>query len=144
MDPHKQSKPAQQSLKRLCKVIKGILCTKLTEVEVVISFDETHTLTNGDGISGHKSLYDILCWAVTFCVHKPLFFIFLSTNSQMPKLAATRDNAKSARVASGEAELNTPITETPFDCYPDTMKKGELLLQDTRSITFLARFGRPL
>ena len=82
--------------------------------------------------------------AASHFVNFDVFFIFLSTNSSLPKLASTKRNAVSARISRGEADLNTPIIEIPFDCHHKIIGNGELSLNETISVHFLARFGRPL
>ena len=114
------------------------------EVEVVIYFDEAHTLTEVLEYERQESLYDIFYWVTAFCHTEPVFFIFLSTEPSLAKFPASEDEANSARIARKSIDLNIPITETPFDCYPGTVGKGQLLLKDITSVMFLARFGRPL
>jgi len=109
---------------------------------VVIYFDEAHTLLEDllvDG--GSKKFFDIFCWVATLCCEFPLFFIFISTRSLVPKLLTT---GSSSTISYANASLNVPIIETPFDCHPKKVPKGGLSLDDTASIDFLARFGRPL
>ena len=114
-------------------------------LSMVIYFDEVQTLFADNAEEKRKkSHYDALCSAASHFTNFDIFFIFLSTNSSLPKLAPTRQNAVSARISRGEADLNTPIIEIPFDCHHKIIGNGELLLNETISIRFLARFGRPL
>lgn len=110
-------------------------------VDVVIYFDEAHTLLTEkceDEAKGPGwSSYDNLCWAATFCCEFPIFFIFLSTGSGLPQFSLTKRKAD-------KADLNTPIHEMPFDCHPQKVQKGKRSMDETASIPFMAKFGRPL
>ncbi|KAF8872391.1 hypothetical protein CPB84DRAFT_1967482 [Gymnopilus junonius] len=53
--------------------------------------------------------------------------------------------ADATKTTEGAAVTHAPITETPFDCYPDfKVKPGELTVKDISEIKFMAKFGRPL
>ncbi len=137
-------KPLLESFRKKVKSIIG----EEKVVEVVIYFDEAHTLLTekfDDEAKGpERTSYDILCWAATFCCEYPIFFIFLSTNSSLPQFAAVKAKSTSERISIGKADLNTPINEIPFDCHPQKVRKGRLSMGETASIPFMARFGRPL
>jgi hypothetical protein len=148
---------AQPTIKRAFKKIgqlQGIRETRKilgqeNNLNMVIYFDEvqtlfTHSSSDSADDKKKKNRYDALCSAASYFVNYDVFFIFLSTNSSLPKLAPTKQNAVSARISRGEADLNTPIIEIPFDCHHKTVGNGELSLNETISIHFLARFGRPL
>ena len=121
-------------------------------LNMVIYFDEIQTLFTHSSSSStdciderkKKNRYDALCSAASYFMKFDIFFIFLSTNSSLPKLASTRQNAVSARISKGEAHLNTPVIEIPFDCHHKMVGNGEFSLHETISVHFLARFGRPL
>lgn len=93
----------------------------------------------------NKTLYDVLCSALDHLKSRPLFIIFLSTNSHLATLAPVATLARSARALQHPDALHAPITETPFDRAPDLyVSPGTLSLEDISDLEFLARFGRPL
>ncbi|KAF8340879.1 hypothetical protein F5887DRAFT_1225825 [Amanita rubescens] len=131
----------EKRLRSLIEKVKSIVGDEIS-VEVVIYFDEAHTLLEDPPVDGtSKNLFDIFCWVATLCYEFPLFFIFISTRPLVPKLLTTES---SNTISYANASLNVPIIETPFDCYPKKVPKGQLSLNETTSIDFLARFGRPL
>jgi hypothetical protein len=158
-EAYKISDVAQPAIKRAFMKIgqlQGIHETRKivgqeNNLNMVIYFDEVQTLFTHPSSSQDsadekkkKNRYDALCSAASYFVNYDIFFIFLSTNSSLPKLAPTKQNAVSARISRGEADLNTPIIEIPFDCHHKTVGNGEFSLNETISVHFLARFGRPL
>jgi len=117
------------------------------EIKVVIYFDESHTLSDVLAPTNpmNKTLYDVLCSALDHLKSRPLFTIFLSTNSHLATLAPSAALARSARALVHSGALQAPITETPFDCAPDLcILPGTLSLEDISDLEFMARFGRPL
>ena len=136
---------------KICQGIREDMGGQENNLNMVIYFDEVQTLfshssssTDGVDEKQKKNRYDALCSAASHFVDFDIFFIFLSTNSSLPKLAPTKQNAISARISRGDADLNTPIIEIPFDCHHKTVGNGEFSLNETVSVHFLARFGRPL
>ena len=122
------------------------------DLNMVIYFDEVKTLFPNSSSSSStdnvdekkkKNRYDALCSAASCFMNFDIFLIFLSTNSSLPKLAPTRQNAISARISRGEADLNTPIIETPFDCHHKTVGNGELSLNETTSWPDLVDLCKP-
>jgi hypothetical protein len=119
-------------------------------VKLILYFDEAHTLTlqrtsiKNDN-DNDKTPYDVLSSSLNQFLGYPVFFVFLSTNSSLAHFAPPQALARSARIRRGEAAINAPITETPFDCYKDLkVKQGELNLKEISSLPFMAKFGRPL
>ncbi|KAF8882369.1 hypothetical protein CPB84DRAFT_1851243 [Gymnopilus junonius] len=139
------AKSAKTALEKLIMNLESI-DPKSQGIKVIVYFDEAHSLTKetprtGDG----KTLYDYLCSCLNEFLGLPMFAIFLSTNSSLAQFAAPPAFAKSARIREGAAVTHAPITETPFDCYPDfKVKPGELTVKDISEIKFMAKFGRPL
>ena len=114
-------------------------------IKVVVYFDEAHPLTNVPEKSREKTLYDHLCSCLNEFVEFPIFFIFLSTNSSLVKFAAPQAFSRSARIQGGQAAMNAPITETPFDCSEKLMVKPGLFTRlQISKIPYMAQFGRPL
>jgi hypothetical protein len=75
----------------------------------------------------------------------PIFVIFLSTRFNISNLATPGPLARSGRARENIDVLQAPVTETPFDCYPNLLiKPGELGLEDVSQVEFMARFGRPM
>ncbi|KAF8869574.1 hypothetical protein CPB84DRAFT_1818578 [Gymnopilus junonius] len=127
------AKSAKTALEKLIMNLESI-DPKSQGIKVIVYFDEAHSLTKetprtGDG----KTLYDYLCSCLNEFLGLPIQF------------AAPPAFAKSARIREGAAVTHAPITETPFDCYPDfKVKPGELTVKDISEIKFMAKFGRPL
>lgn len=115
-------------------------------VKLVLYFDEAHELTEGKirYSPDDKTLYDVLLSVLNEYRVPPLFVLFLSTLSDVAHFSPPRDMFRSARAADSDAH-QAPITETPFDCYPDLLIEQDAydLLAVSR-IKFMARFGRPL
>jgi hypothetical protein len=133
------------------------LCATLgPSFKPVLYFDEAHTLmvtlpsqpTVDQAFPsenlGQTYLYDILCSALE-CLDKPPIVLFLSTASHLYQLAQSGSFTRSARARSNIKNLQAPITETPFDCFPDFLvQPRELTLENTCDIEFMSQFGRPL
>jgi len=115
-------------------------------MKLVVYFDGTHPLAKVVPKNDEeKTLYDFLCSCLNQFLTFPMFRIFLSTNLSLAQFASPRALARSARIRGGKAETHAPITETPFDCCEDLMvKPGQLKIEDTSTIQFMAQFGRPL
>ena len=140
-----------RAFEKICQGIRENIGGQENNLKMVIYFDEVQTLfthrssSSTDSVDEKKkNRYDALCSAASYFVDFDIFFIFLSTNSSLPKLAPTKQNAISARISRGDADLNAPIIEIPFDCHHKTVGNGEFSLNETVSVHFLARFGRPL
>ena len=74
-----------------------------------------------------------------------LFSLFLGTSAHISQLATSAHRSSSARARVGEAGLQAPITELPFDCHPGLfLKPEEFDLKKTSKISHLVMFGRPL
>jgi hypothetical protein len=116
-------------------------------VKLMLYFDEAHVLAEEKVLddSDSKDMYDVLCSCFESLSPSPIFVIYLSTSSKTYQLAPQGSMARSARARQITAELQAPITETPFDCsntFP--IKSGELKLENLYQIEFMAQFGRPL
>ena len=72
----------------------------------------------------------------------PIFSIFLSTNSDLQKLAPPTVFATSAQITDPDAYAQAPITELPFDCFHKFPKVENF--ESLSSMGFLMSFGRPL
>jgi hypothetical protein len=111
--------------------------------KIVVYFDESHVLSMDTNFG--KTQYDHLAKALNRLVAKPIFTIFLSTNSHINQLAPSPGMEKSARARNDPLVLQAPITELPFDCSPEfPLQPGMLSLAETSKIGFMAQFGRPL
>jgi hypothetical protein len=115
-------------------------------IEMVMYFDEAHSLTALKPQDENKrTLYDVLCSVLNAFLKYPVFVIFLSTNSDLADLATPRNLARSARIRDGRATIHPPITETPFDCYPDMLiRPAKISFAETTTVEYMAQFGRPL
>jgi hypothetical protein len=115
-------------------------------IEIVMYFDEAHSLTAlKPKNENEKTLYDVFCSVLNTFLRYPVFVIFLSTNSDLAELATPRSLAQSARIRDGRATIHAPITETPFDCYPDMLiRPVTMSFVETTTVEYMAKFGRPL
>ena len=135
---------AREALGRLISVLDHF--HGLQTVKFIIYFDEAHRLTkvipsNDD----EKTLYDFLCSCLNQFLTYLVFTIFLLTNSSLVEFAFPRTLARSACIRGGFAVTHAPITKTPFDCNDElVVRPGELKMKDISTISFMARFGRPL
>lgn len=115
-----------------------------SNLSFVIYVDEAHTLADVPIEPPGKTLYDAMVKAATDFPMRPFFILFLSTSSQLRRLADPASFRRSAwmRVANPVA----PFTEMPFDCHPKLIKgiKPGLSLKEIQDFRFLAYFGRPL
>ncbi|KZV92390.1 hypothetical protein EXIGLDRAFT_836493 [Exidia glandulosa HHB12029] len=147
---------------------------KATRVELVVYFDESHSLTNlvlavdtsqatpeavfqqrdADSPKSKdqptvlwrsKTAYDILLSVLNRFIDVSSFFgIFLSTTSHITEFAPPAMLAPSERQAAAVSKhLQAPYTAVSFDCEP-TLVSSKLDLDVVASITFMAKFGRPL
>ena len=115
--------------------------------KLVLYFDEAHPLMNTDLDSKAfgKTLYDALCSRLNTFLNYPMFVIFLSTAFHLARFAPPGALAASARIRHSPKTLQAPITETPFDCFPDfIIKPRTLRLKDIITVEFMAQFGRPM
>jgi hypothetical protein len=65
--------------------------------------------------------------------------------SYFNELAPSGSLAKSARARANADALQTPVTETPFDCSPKFLIiPGKSGLKDISQVEFVAQFGRPM
>ncbi|EJD41052.1 hypothetical protein AURDEDRAFT_169837 [Auricularia subglabra TFB-10046 SS5] len=134
-----------------------------TDLLVLLSFDEAQDLTqpnlhytlpgavspvaSDDPISSPlraKSAYDMIL-SVLNDVRAQAMGLFLSTSTKIGQFAPPAALASSARQTKSK-RLQAPITELPFDCYVTDEPLPLVGLKDEglSSISFLARFGRPL
>jgi hypothetical protein len=127
-----------------CKSLEGF---QKGQVKLMLYFDEAHVLAERKVIKDRdgKNMYDVMCSCFNFFLSSPIFVIYLSTNSNISDLAPTRPLARSARARENANALQAPVTETPFDCYPEfVVKSGDLKLEDVCEVEFMAQFGRPM
>ena len=116
--------------------------SKLTDVHIVLYFDEVHTLTKS---MGPRTGYDVLCSAFSILVDFPFFGIMLSTNCHLAKPASAKKVHLSQRVI--EAPLQAPFTELPFDVLENDETifcLGKTRVEDVSTLAFMVKFGRPL
>src|SRR5260370_26252184 len=116
--------------------------------QLVMYFDEAHSLLT-PFYTQHKpdrpqTRYDVMLSCLEDMRTKtlPIFSIFLSTNSDLRKLAPPAVFATSARMTDPDAYAQAPITELPFDCFRSFPKIENF--ESLSSVGFLTSFGRPL
>lgn len=115
-------------------------------VDIFIYFDEAHVLTEVHPTNSPRShtVYNILRSVLNDFLKEPVFVVFLSTTSHIGSSAPPRGLEDSARALTSGAH-QAPITETPFDCYPEILvQKAKHTWEEVSTPQFMARFGRPL
>ena len=112
---------------------------------MVVYIDEAHTLDEMKNDSD-SSMFDHMLKATADLYTIPVFFLFLSTATQLEVMASQPALSSSARLRSAP-DLVAPFTEMPFDCHPTLVKEAiqpGLKLEDVQKFAFIVRFGRPL
>jgi hypothetical protein len=121
-------------------------------VQVVLAFDEAHTLTHKPygTDSLHRTCFHHLGHVLTRLNTQPVFSLFMSTNSQMQEVAPSIHLHSSSRGTLG-ATLLPPITELlPFDVFAHHIfakKQEEMSVVTLETATLpdvITRFGRPM
>ncbi|KAJ2918955.1 hypothetical protein MD484_g1413, partial [Candolleomyces efflorescens] len=137
---------AQSALSRLVEKLPPPDARSNKAVSLLLSMDEAHTLSDLKIGPGSGSLYDVMVKvAADYWGAKYKFFIlFLSTSSQLRRLAPPPRLAKGARQIP--VTPVAPFTEMPFDCHPRLRNpiQPDLELIDIQQFEFITRFGRPL
>jgi hypothetical protein len=118
----------------------------------VVYFDEAHTLHTDQSCTSlrphTRNPYFALMHAMSNIAHKPIFFVFLSTNTSLHSFAPTNAMFPSARVRANQ-QLIPPYFELPMDifCEGFTQKlkdAGELTLSGVCQLKHMTKFGRAL
>ncbi|OCH84434.1 hypothetical protein OBBRIDRAFT_839698 [Obba rivulosa] len=116
-------------------------------VKLVCSFDEADVLALQEvpGNAEEGNLYNALCSSLDVFRGLPIFFIFLSTNSQITLLVPPKSRSKSTAAKQHFGSLVAPFTETPFDCLPKfLLLRDEHTLHNIITVEFMAQLGRSL
>lgn len=112
-------------------------------VKLVLNFDEAHVLTEAktpDGSDDH-TLYDVILSVLKEYRVYPLFGLFLFTSPHVAHFAPPPDMFSSARAFASDVH-QAPITETPFDCYPNLFIEQDAYdLRAVSKIEFMARLS---
>ncbi|KAG9023609.1 hypothetical protein FRB95_012722 [Tulasnella sp. JGI-2019a] len=116
------------------------------DVEIIVYFDEAHVLhsENSDGSPDDATL-NALCSSFTAFVQRPIFFIFISSRPSLFRSTPSSGLMVHSAQARYAEDLQTPISETPFDyspLFPVTL--WELSLQTVSTVEFMAQSGRPM
>ncbi|PCH44720.1 hypothetical protein WOLCODRAFT_105540 [Wolfiporia cocos MD-104 SS10] len=117
--------------------------------QVVIVFDESHTLTE---VEQHSKTDDMgrtnfsqLRRILRGLNQAPLFSLFLSTLGDIMQFSPSRDQDKSGRIVLGELELIPPFTEVGFDHFAIKFDvNASTDLSDVAEDEYICRLGRPL
>ncbi|EMD35176.1 hypothetical protein CERSUDRAFT_97099 [Gelatoporia subvermispora B] len=143
---------AKESLRRLLCTMD--LCVsnvarrmQFGRVKIVCSIDEADVLalTEVPANPAEGSLYDVLCTSIGVFRSLPIFFVFLSTNSQIALLAPPKSRMNSMGAKDNFSSLVPPFTETPFDCSPKfPLRSQTFKLSEIASVEFMCDLGRPL
>ncbi|KAG8736229.1 hypothetical protein FRC10_009554 [Ceratobasidium sp. 414] len=111
----------------------------------LIYFDEAHALVQPVKPPNEKSPYHNLGTVLAKLKRADMFFIFLSTNSQMKGLAPPPSSYPSGRGYDG-SQLIPPFNELPFDLYETAVldAAGPLTLENMCKTETMIGFGRAL
>lgn len=116
-------------------------------VKIVCSFDEADVLALAKVPNNGKegNMFEALCTSLDAFRGLPIFFIFLSTNSNVALLAPPKRMSTSDAARNHFDSLVAPFTETAFDCSPNfPLSRTGHTLKKISTIEFMAQFGRPL
>jgi hypothetical protein len=110
-----------------------------------VYFDEVHVVQSP---SGTDTSYVNLMHAIKVIKGISIFFVFLSTNSNLQLLAPVKAQQPSAWVKDG-TDLSQPFFELPFDTFssrflPETKAANKLTLLGVREPDQMFKFGRPM
>jgi hypothetical protein len=123
---------------------------KSNELTVLMYVDEVDTLAVAQADRDPntnlllKSPLDHLLSVVDEFREQPIFTILLSTQSHLQQMAPSRESMRSSRSADSLQNQPAPITETPFDLFPERIPHLALDLRTLSDPGFLSLFGRPL
>jgi hypothetical protein len=112
---------------------------------LVIYFDEVHEICSR-GLHG-RTPYDELCSVLSDLKSEGFVVIFLSTSSQLSRLAPAPTVFPSERGQMAHISLPPPFTELPFDSHVigvNPIKPNNLRCGDVANPKILFAFGRPL
>lgn len=116
-------------------------------MKIVCSFDEADVLALQKVPKNDKegNMFEALCSSLNVFRGLPIFFIFLSTNSNIALLAPPKHRSTSNAVRRHFESLVAPFTETAFDCSPNfPLSRTGYTLKRISTVQFMAQFGRPL
>ncbi|CAE6420460.1 unnamed protein product [Rhizoctonia solani] len=115
-----------------------------------VYFDEAHGLTKPPPKVGplcRMSSYHNLCKVLVELCDKPVFFIFLSTNSNLQQLAPSPYDHPSLRVSQGYG-IFPAFTELPFDVFVESamrkLARDKVSLANVCTADIMSRFGRSM
>ncbi|KAF8512928.1 hypothetical protein BU17DRAFT_95797 [Hysterangium stoloniferum] len=115
---------------------------------ILISFDEVHVLYTHRkiDIGSDYTLYSRMKSVLNEVVMCAFGVVSLSTASQIPRLAPSKENAPSVRERDDERLLPAPFTELPFDVHiiANPLVPNKATLTSVGTLEFAAKFGRPL
>lgn len=112
-------------------------------IKFFLVFDEAHTLIDphNSNESASHSAHGTLHRVLSFLKGRPLFTIFLSTNSKVQASAPSADRHPSLRAREGDI-LFPPFVELPFDLFANFT--GSYTLREACSSSTALKFGRPM
>lgn len=122
-------------------------------VDIIITFDEAHTLSQHlDGATDTESRFIALRRVLNGLKSEPLFTFFLSTTGKITQFGQSRVRDPSSRVFGGQLATPRPYIYLGFDQLmedrklfsPASSSTATLTLKDVTSMEFAAHLGRPL
>jgi hypothetical protein len=140
---------AEVAYDSLLKVMQKIdpVAAAAPGVKVLFYFDEAHELakrTNPPTDPTQKLPLDLLASALNCFIRRPVFAIFLSTQSNVSILAPSQHYARSGRVSKRAHKLPAPYTETIFDCFDGQIDSERMMPDQPSDIVFMSILGRPM
>jgi hypothetical protein len=115
---------------------------------IIMSVDEVHILFTARSldVQGSYTLYSRWKSVLSELVQQPFCVVFLSTVSNISKLAPAKWVADSLREQAADLLLPAPFTEVSFDVHiiADPLVPGKETIASVGSFGFTAKFGRPM
>ena len=110
---------------------------------VVLSFDESHVLTDGTKESEWSTFSELRRILQRLGGHL-IFSLFLSTSGNFRMLSPDIKPDPSSRVVNEALLPFHPITDVSFDCLARPAAEGSMTLFEVTQIDWIAHLGRPL
>lgn len=138
---------AQSVLQGLETEVKRLdAATGRQDLKILFTIDEVHALADrpSSGLRESEHLkIDILFRSMNAFLRSNIFFLVLSTQSDMCFIGPPAHLIRSARYSDALKYLQPPITETPFDCFAN-LALSRVTLRMMYDPMFMAIFGRPV
>lgn len=129
-------------LKVIAKEMIAALKYFVEEPKILLSFDESHPLTelcDDNGWSSHLSIRN----AMRSIFDQNVFLVFSSTTGKLPRFIPARDPSR--KMLEGSLTHSAPICGVGYDLLAsEWVEEDRYFVADYSSIKNMAKFGRPL